>query len=277
VILSFSINPFSRPSPFGLCPNNLLIYGLLGFMMDTREAWPCAPMELPEGGSSRRMATIVVTILAGGGGGRDLELPGDVPLSTLAPAIAHALQIPGFSEDRSPLKAVLKFEGTEEVIHVDQTLETAGVVNGDILRLIVKEIPSDLKDREIGLRFSGPGFLHPGGRTFPFRGKSLLIGRVDRAAGVVSVVLGVDLTDLEDLSAHSVSRRHAQVLFREGRYWLQDLQSTNGTTVNGQALRPETRHSLLHGDEIQFGDVKVYFIWDSQEADNDADRALSIM
>lgn len=222
------------------------------------------------------MATVVVTILAGGDEGRDLELPGDVPLSTLAPAIAQALQISGFSEDGTPVKVVLKFEGTDEVIHVDQTLETAGAVNGDILRMIVKEIPPDLVDREIGLRFSGPGLLHPSGRTFPFRGKSLLVGRVDRAAGVVSVVLGVDLTDLEDPQSYSVSRRHAQVLFRDGKYWLQDLQSTNGTTVNGRMLLPEARHPLLHGDELHFGDVKVYFIWDSQEGDNDADRVLSI-
>lgn len=212
------------------------------------------------------MATVVVTILAAGGQGRDLELPGDVPISTLAPAIAQTLQSSNFSVDGAPLKAVLKLEGTDEVLHFDQTLESAGVVHGDTLRMIIKQMPSDLADHEIGLRFSGPGFLHASGRTFPFRGKSMLVGRVDRAAGVASVVLGVDLTELEERDARSVSRRHAQIFLRDGRYWLQDLKSTNGTTVNGRVLLPEARHPLTHGDQVQFGDVKVYFFWDSQES-----------
>ena len=40
---------------------------------------------------------------------------------------------------------------------------------------------------------------------------------------------GCDLV-LSDLS---VSRRHVRVIFRDGRWILQDLESTNGTIVNG--------------------------------------------
>jgi len=156
------------------------------------------------------MSLIVVTILDGRGGRRDLELPGDVPLSTLGPAIAEAVHHPN-------------------------------------------------------LGFTGPGFAHPSGRTYPFRGNSVLIGRVDRSSGIVSKVLGVDLTDLEEFEGPSVSRRHAQVLLRDGEYLLQDLRSTNGTLVNGRLLEPETRSALNHGDEIQFGDIALFFLWDSQE------------
>jgi pilus assembly protein CpaF len=47
-----------------------------------------------------------------------------------------------------------------------------------------------------------------------------------------------------------VSRRHARLLFRDGSWVLQDLQSTNGTTVNGV---PVGRCQLRPGDRLIFG------------------------
>jgi hypothetical protein len=213
------------------------------------------------------MSFVVVTIRDERGESRDLELPADVPVSTLGPAIAQAVHHPDLPTDDAPAKAVLKIEGTEEVILLDKSLEAAGVVHGDILLLMVKEIPPELSQDESRLRFGGPGFMHPSGRTYPFSGKNILIGRVDQASGIVSKVLGVDLTDLEDPEGPSVSRRHAQVLLRDGDYLIQDLRSTNGTSVNKRLLPPETRIALQHGDEIQIGDITLFFIWDAQEGD----------
>jgi hypothetical protein len=53
------------------------------------------------------------------------------------------------------------------------------------------------------------------------------------------------------LSAVSVSRRHARLRFRDGRWILQDLESTNGTTVNGSSVG---RCELRPGDEVAIGD-----------------------
>jgi len=214
------------------------------------------------------MSLIVVTILDGRGGRRDLELPGDVPLSTLGPAIAKAVHHPNFPEGDTHVKAVLKLEGSSEVLPLDQSLESAGIVHGDVLELLVKAIPEGIAESEVNLAFTGPGFAHPSGKTYPFRGKNVLIGRVDRASGVVSKVLGVNLTDLEDIEEPSVSRRHARILLRDGEYLIQDLRSTNGTLVNGRMLEPETRCPLEHGDKVQFGDVALFFIWDGQEIED---------
>lgn len=211
------------------------------------------------------MSFVVVTIRDERGESRDLELPAEVPVSTLGPAIAQALHHPDLPTVDVPVKAVLKVIGEDEVIPIDKSLGAAGVVHGDELLLMVKGVPKELTQKESNLRFSGPGFIHPNGRTYTFRGKNVLVGRVDRATGVVSKVLGVDLTDLEDPEGPTVSRRHAQVLFRDGDYLIQDLRSTNGTNVNGQVLPQETRIALRHGDEVQFGDVTLFFIWDSQE------------
>jgi pSer/pThr/pTyr-binding forkhead associated (FHA) protein len=78
-------------------------------------------------------------------------------------------------------------------------------------------------------------------------------------------MLSVDVTDLDDQISPSVSRRHAKILFRQSRYLVQDLKSTNGTLVNGHLLRHGERVALQYGDEVQFGDVLLIFIWDSQE------------
>jgi hypothetical protein len=59
-----------------------------------------------------------------------------------------------------------------------------------------------------------------------------------------------------DLSADdSVSRRHARIFSRKGRYWLQDLDSLNGTRHNGEWLLPEGEVLLLEGDEIALGET----------------------
>ena len=49
-----------------------------------------------------------------------------------------------------------------------------------------------------------------------------------------------------------ISRRHAQVVYQDGTWWLQDLDSVNGTYVNGIRIFREA--VMLHpGDEIQIG------------------------
>jgi pSer/pThr/pTyr-binding forkhead associated (FHA) protein len=49
-----------------------------------------------------------------------------------------------------------------------------------------------------------------------------------------------------------VSRRHAAVLLEEGRWWLQDLNSRNGTMVNGELIHrielPEVANVVLYQD-----------------------------
>jgi pSer/pThr/pTyr-binding forkhead associated (FHA) protein len=50
----------------------------------------------------------------------------------------------------------------------------------------------------------------------------------------------------------SVSKYHAEIEERNGDFWLIDLGSSNGTTVNGKSISPEVR--LKDGDTIVFGD-----------------------
>jgi FHA domain len=51
----------------------------------------------------------------------------------------------------------------------------------------------------------------------------------------------------------SISRRHAILAFRRGRYEISDLGSTNGTFVNGHRINTST--AVEPGDEIRIGDA----------------------
>ncbi|MEM7256327.1 MAG: FHA domain-containing protein [Pseudomonadota bacterium] len=54
----------------------------------------------------------------------------------------------------------------------------------------------------------------------------------------------------------SVSGYHAEVISDAGCPIIQDLQSTNGTVVNGRKIH---RHFLLHSDEIAIGTYKLQY------------------
>jgi pSer/pThr/pTyr-binding forkhead associated (FHA) protein len=49
-----------------------------------------------------------------------------------------------------------------------------------------------------------------------------------------------------------ISRKHAEVLFYDGRHWLRDLGSRNGTFKNGSSVGSEPVR-LIDGDEIVLG------------------------
>ena len=81
------------------------------------------------------------------------------------------------------------------------------------------------------------------------------IGRWDADSGIFP---DVDL-DSDDPEA-KVSRRHARITLRDGRYSLEDLGSTNGTFVNrGKRLLPGQLQPLQDGDEIIVGKTFLRF------------------
>jgi pSer/pThr/pTyr-binding forkhead associated (FHA) protein len=54
-----------------------------------------------------------------------------------------------------------------------------------------------------------------------------------------------------------VSRRHAQLLIESGDVFLLDLGSTNGTHLNGKALKASQPYRLRDGDEIELGQLRI--------------------
>lgn len=81
------------------------------------------------------------------------------------------------------------------------------------------------------------------GKAVPFDGKPIVIGRDPSAAHLV-------------FPQHytSVSSRHCQIIFDEGRLLLEDLESKNGTVCNGKRLQPGKPVELKAGDRFHLGD-----------------------
>ncbi|MBX9908150.1 MAG: type VI secretion system-associated FHA domain protein TagH, partial [Beijerinckiaceae bacterium] len=49
-----------------------------------------------------------------------------------------------------------------------------------------------------------------------------------------------------------ISKRHCEIRFRDGGYWLRDV-STNGTFVNGASNRVQSPYRLRQGDRLEIG------------------------
>jgi predicted amidophosphoribosyltransferase len=81
----------------------------------------------------------------------------------------------------------------------------------------------------------------------------LLMGRVDEISGVYP---DVDMTP-HGGEESGVSRRHARLIHEGSAWFVIDLNSTNGTFVNGTELQPKTRAPLSDGDRLTLGELEI--------------------
>ena len=72
-------------------------------------------------------------------------------------------------------------------------------------------------------------------------------------------LIGRNPTTHITLLDEGISREHTMILYDQvdSAYLIEDLQSTNGTKVNGKRVRSAT---LSHGDEIQIGHTRFRFV-----------------
>jgi len=93
------------------------------------------------------------------------------------------------------------------------------------------------------------------GAEFVLTRDESVIGRWDADNGVFP---DIDLDSIDQEA--KVSRRHARVLKRDGKFFVEDLGSTNGTYINrGRRLLPGTPQELADGDEIIVGKTFLRF------------------
>ncbi len=79
-------------------------------------------------------------------------------------------------------------------------------------------------------------------------GNEIVIGRQE-AEGGVDVDLRFD---------RLVSHRHARIWVKDGACWIEDLDSRNGTFVNGAALAPWSARTIDAMDEITIGETTLH-------------------
>jgi len=77
--------------------------------------------------------------------------------------------------------------------------------------------------------------------------------------------IGRDSSNAIQLHDNEVSRQHAELRLVDNAYVLCDLNSSNGTFVNGRLVR---QHRLHSGDQVQVGSTLMLFTGPSQEEEN---------
>jgi pSer/pThr/pTyr-binding forkhead associated (FHA) protein len=76
------------------------------------------------------------------------------------------------------------------------------------------------------------------------------------------------------LASPAVSRDHAALAFRDGRWYVEDRGSYNGTFLNGTRVSPGTPLPLRHADRIEIGGESLLFSWPAQVQDPDSTEPL---
>lgn len=61
------------------------------------------------------------------------------------------------------------------------------------------------------------------------------------------------------IDGDKVSDIHAKIFYRDGQYWIEDLNSRHGTWVNGERANPREEVSLAKQSEIVIGGVTMNF------------------
>jgi len=93
-----------------------------------------------------------------------------------------------------------------------------------------------------------------GSQVLSIEGPHSVVGRQDRTRRFIP---DVDLTELDP--SRSLSRRHAELTVQDGRAYLRDAGSTNGSAINGVRLVAGRTYPLRDGDAIAFGDLHGVF------------------
>lgn len=85
--------------------------------------------------------------------------------------------------------------------------------------------------------------------------QTVVIGREDPVSGVFPDI------DLDPHGGHEggVGRRHAQLVWKDGQVYIEDLESVNGTAVNRQRVSPHQPQPLNTGDEIRLGKMALIY------------------
>lgn len=129
-------------------------------------------------------------------------------------------------------------QNTAEVLHQKEKISISQKNCGETVVLSANIVtgPATLVSRE-------PGEL----ATIYLQNELTVIGKMENAADAV-----IDLP--------TVSRIHAKIRKREGEYYLTDLNSRNGTSVNGKILRGDEEYCLQDQDQIDFAQARYVFL-----------------
>jgi len=108
--------------------------------------------------------------------------------------------------------------------------------------------PADIMDSKVALHVlsNGEVIFLGGGIEFT----------VGRSTSGQTIVPDIDLSPYQAYEA-GVSRLHTNIGIASQQITVKDLGSANGTRLNGKKIDPHAEHSLIHGDILTLGRLKI--------------------
>jgi pSer/pThr/pTyr-binding forkhead associated (FHA) protein len=95
------------------------------------------------------------------------------------------------------------------------------------------------------------------GQVLPLaEGSEFTIGRISEGQPIMP---DIDLSPYQAY-ANGVSRLHAVIKRETSHIFLMDLDSANGTYINGKRLNPNVEHTLKNGDVVALGKLKIQIL-----------------
>ena len=99
------------------------------------------------------------------------------------------------------------------------------------------------------------------GKEFDIQWQPAVVGRPSTDVDH-NIILAVNVQLLPD--GKSVSRRHAQITFSEGRYFIEPLAEQNPVFLNGKELPVHSKREIRNGDKLSFGNNKLTMTFSTQ-------------
>jgi hypothetical protein len=89
-----------------------------------------------------------------------------------------------------------------------------------------------------------------------------------------SIYPDIDLTQ-DGGATHGVSRQHACIYQGSNGTYVEDINSTNGTFINGERLSPLQTYPLQHGDVLRLGKLELQVNFPRQETNGEHNEHLT--
>jgi pSer/pThr/pTyr-binding forkhead associated (FHA) protein/tetratricopeptide (TPR) repeat protein len=159
------------------------------------------------------------------------------------PGVRISMIEEGDSAQQTEPEAPVEAPRAEPVEELEDKVEKTAIIRLSDYEDVMGAAPGEQPAAAVeGARLIGVS-AHFAGQEFEVGAEEVVLGRTDDN----------DIT----LEHRSVSRHHAKITFRAGRYTVVDLTSANGTLVNGEEY---AQIELKSGDLLELGHVKFRFV-----------------
>jgi pSer/pThr/pTyr-binding forkhead associated (FHA) protein len=100
-------------------------------------------------------------------------------------------------------------------------------------------------------------------KVYDIQWQPAVIGRPDSDVGH-NIILAVNVQLLPN--GRTVSRKHAQITFSEGRYYVEPLAEHNPVFLNGKEITLNSKREIKNNDKLAIGRHKITMVFETQRA-----------